>query len=92
MSELLKADLSYKMDKGAKKKKKKRVKKVPKGDMNGDEFEKMFGKPLEEFLEDSEWDIDSLDDMPGLSNRSNVRSAMNKDAPDGIKELEANYL
>lgn len=53
----------------------------------------MFGKPLDEFLEDSEWDLDSLEDIPGLSNRSNVKSAMNNEGGnDGIKELETNYL
>lgn len=27
------------------------------------DFEKMFGKDIDEFLEDSEWDIESMDKM-----------------------------
>ena len=27
------------------------------------DFEKMFGKDIDEFLEDSEWDIESIDKM-----------------------------
>lgn len=27
------------------------------------DFEKMFGKDIDEFLEDSEWDIESVDKM-----------------------------
>lgn len=55
-----------------------------------DEFEKMFGKDIDEFLEDSEWDLNSLDNMSNLSSqRSNVRSALG----DGrIRGLESIYL
>jgi len=30
---------------------------------NDADFEKMFGKDIDEFLEDSEWDIESIDKM-----------------------------
>lgn len=41
------------------------------------DFEKMFGKDIDEFLEDSEFDIDSIDKMSQFSKRSKntIRSA-----------------
>jgi hypothetical protein len=41
-------------------------KRKEKGGKAGDKdanFEKMFGKDIDEFLEDSEWDIESMDKM-----------------------------
>jgi len=34
------------------------------------DFEKMFGKDIDEFLEDSEWDIESIDKMSQFSKGS----------------------
>ena len=34
------------------------------------DFEKMFGKDIDEFLEDSEWDIESMDKMSAFSRGS----------------------
>jgi hypothetical protein len=34
-----------------------------KGGPKDADFEKMFGKDIDEFLEDSEWDIESMDKM-----------------------------
>lgn len=41
------------------------------------DFEKMFGKDIDEFLEDSEWDIESMDKMSQFSKHSKntIRSA-----------------
>lgn len=41
------------------------------------DFEKMFGKDIDEFLEDSEWDIDSIDKMSQFSkgSKNTIRSA-----------------
>ena len=41
------------------------------------DFEKMFGKDIDEFLEDSEWDIESIDKMSQFSKNSKqtIRSA-----------------
>ena len=33
---------------------------------NDADFEKMFGKDIDEFLDDSEWDIESIDKMSQL--------------------------
>jgi len=42
---------------------KKRKEKGGKGGAKDADFEKMFGKDIDEFLEDSEWDIESMDKM-----------------------------
>lgn len=34
------------------------------------DFEKMFGKDIDEFLEDSEWDIESIDKISQFSKHS----------------------
>lgn len=41
------------------------------------DFEKMFGKDIDEFLEDSEWDIESMDKMSAFSrgSKNTIRSA-----------------
>ena len=52
------------------------------------DFEKMFGRDIDEFLEDSEWDIESFDNMSNFS-RGTARSAF----LDGkIRGLENIYL
>lgn len=48
----------------------------------------MFGKDIDEFLEDSDWDIESFDNMSNFS-KGTSRSALN----DGrIRGLESIYL
>ncbi len=39
------------------------------------DFEKMFGKDIDEFLEDSDWDIESFDNMSNFS-KGTSRSAL----------------
>jgi hypothetical protein len=55
--------------------KKKKMAAAGKGGINKDaDFEKIFGRDIEEFLEDSEWDIESLGKMSQMSKNS-FRSA-----------------
>ena len=49
------------------------------------DFEKMFGKDIDEFLDDSEWDIESIDKMSRGSKRSNASAAK-------LRNLEKVYL
>ncbi len=52
------------------------------------DFEKMFGKDIDEFLEDSDWDVESFDNMSQFS-RGTAKSAF----LDGrIRGLESIYL
>ncbi len=52
------------------------------------DFEKMFGKDIDEFLEDSDWDIESFGKMSNFS-KGTSRSAFG----DGrIRGLESIYL
>jgi hypothetical protein len=52
------------------------------------DFEKMFGKDIDEFLEDSDWDVESFDNMSQYS-RGTAKSAF----LDGrIRGLESIYL
>lgn len=55
------------------------------------DFEKMFGKDIDEFLEDSEWDIESIDKMSQFSKNSKntIRSA---DQKNKLRGLEKVYL
>jgi hypothetical protein len=46
-----------------------------KGGAGDPDFEKMFGKDIDEFLEDSEWDIESFENMSHLS-KGTSRSAV----------------
>ena len=41
------------------------------------DFKKMFGKDIDEFLEDSEWDIESMDKMSQFSkgSKGTIKSA-----------------
>jgi hypothetical protein len=54
------------------------------------DFEKMFGKDIDEFLEDSEWDIESIDKMSQFSkgSKNTFRSAQGSK----LKGLEKVYL
>jgi hypothetical protein len=38
--------------------------------MRDGDFEKMFGENIDQFLEDSEWDVDSFDKMSHMSKQS----------------------
>ena len=53
------------------------------------DFEKMFGKDIDEFLEDSDWDIESFDNMSQYS-KGTSRSLYNQDGR--IRGLESIYL
>lgn len=53
------------------------------------DFEKMFGKDIDEFLEDSDWDLESFDKMSQFS-RGTSRSAVS-DAK-RLRGLESIYL
>jgi len=46
---------------------KKRGTRTRKGDATDGDFEKMFGKDIDQFLEESEWDIDSYEKMSQFS-------------------------
>jgi hypothetical protein len=57
---------------------KKRKEKAAGGKVPKDaDFEKMFGKDIDEFLEDSEWDIESMDKMSQFSkgSKGTIKSA-----------------
>ena len=52
------------------------------------DFEKLFGKDIDEFLEDSDWDIESFDRMSNFS-KGTAKSALG----DGrLRGLESIYL
>lgn len=53
------------------------------------DFEKMFGKDIDEFLEDSEWDIESMDKMSQFSKNSKhtIRSAAQAGKLRGLEKL-----
>ncbi len=53
------------------------------------DFEKMFGKDIDEFLEDSDWDIESFDNMSQYS-KGTSRSLYHQDGR--IRGLESIYL
>lgn len=62
------------------------------GKMSKDaDFEKMFGKDIDEFLEDSEWDIESMDKMSQFSrgSKGTIRSAAQAGK---LRNLEKLYL
>ena len=62
--------------------------KKKKGTAGDPDFEKMFGKDIDEFLEDSDWDIESFENMSQYS-RGTAKSAF----LDGrIRGLESIYL
>jgi hypothetical protein len=69
-------------------------KKAASGDKTGKiskdaDFEKMFGKDIDEFLEDSEWDIESIDKMSQFSkgSKNTIRSASNAGKLKGLEKL-----
>jgi len=49
----------------------------------------MFGKDIDEFLEDSEWDIDSIDKMSQFSkgSKNTIRSAAQANKLRGLEKL-----
>ena len=49
----------------------------------------MFGKDIDEFLEDSEWDIESIDKMSQFSrgSKNTIRSASNAGKLKGLEKL-----
>lgn len=49
---------------------KKKAKKARQVGMKDGDFEKMFGENIDQFLEDSEWDVDSFDKMSHMSKGS----------------------
>ncbi len=53
------------------------------------DFEKMFGKDIDEFLEDSEWDIESIDKMSQFSKNSKhtIHSAAQAGKLRGLEKL-----
>ena len=68
--------------------KSKRKGKKMRGGGGDPDFEKMFGKDIDEFLEDSDWDIESFENMSNFS-KGTSRSALH----DGrIRGLESIYL
>ena len=54
------------------------------------DFEKMFGKDIDEFLEDSEWDIESIDKMSQFSKGS--KNTFRISQASKLKGLEKVYL
>lgn len=48
----------------------KKAKKARQVGMKDGDFEKMFGENIDQFLEDSEWDVDSFDKMSHVSKNS----------------------
>ena len=65
-----------------------KLKKKRAGNPGDPDFEKMFGKDIDEFLEDSDWDIESFENMSQYS-RGTAKSAF----LDGrIRGLESIYL
>lgn len=58
------------------------------------DFEKMFGKDIDEFLEDSEWDIESIDKMSQFSkgSKNTIKSASNAGKLKGLEKLYLNRI
>jgi len=69
-------------------KRQKQMKKKGGSNMKDGDFEKMFGKDIDQFLEDSDWDIESFDKMSQFS-RGTARSAANDLK---LKAMEKVYL
>lgn len=62
--------------------------KKPKKGMKDGDFEQMFGKDIDEFLEDSQWDIESFDDdKVSHYSRASGRSGAQK-----LRAIEKTYL
>ena len=71
--------------------KKKRIAGGKPGKISQDaDFEKMFGKDIDEFLEDSEWDIESIDKMSQFSKGS--KNTFRSSQAGKLKGLEKVYL
>lgn len=56
------------------------------------DFEKMFGKDIDEFLEDSEWDIESIDKMSHFSKGSKATIRSSAAVSSRLKGMEKVYL
>lgn len=56
--------------------------------MKDGDFEKMFGENIDQFLEDSEWDVDSFDKM----SRTSGQTAQSHKNEMKLKAMEKNYL
>ena len=67
---------------------KKRGTRTRKGDATEGDFEKMFGKDIDQFLEESEWDIDSYEKMSQFSKASGRNSQNDMK----LKAMEKVYL
>lgn len=59
---------------------------------NDVDFEKMFGKDIDEFLEDSEWDIESIDKMSHFSKGSKATIRSSAAVSSRLKGMEKVYL
>ena len=66
----------------------KRQARTRKGDATDGDFEKMFGKDIDQFLEESDWDIDSYEKMSQYS-RASGRNSQNEQK---LKAMEKVYL
>jgi len=66
----------------------KKAKKARKVGMKDGDFEKMFGENIDQFLEDSEWDVDSFDKMSQTS--KNTTQSVKNDMK--LKAMEKTYL
>lgn len=66
----------------------KKAKKARKIGMKDGDFEKMFGENIDQFLEDSEWDVDSFDKM----SRTSGQTAQSHKNEMKLKAMEKNYL
>ena len=67
----------------------KRRARTRKGDGTDGDFEKMFGKDIDQFLEESDWDIDSYEKMSQFSKASGRNSQQNDQK---LKAMEKVYL
>lgn len=56
--------------------------------MKDGNFEQMFGKDIDQFLEDSDWDIESFDKMSQYSRGTNRSHAQEQK----VKAIEKIYL
>lgn len=62
--------------------------KQKKGGMKDGDFEQMFGKDIDQFLENSEWDIESMDKV-SQNSRGSAGSRQNEMK---LKKMEKLYL
>lgn len=65
-----------------------KMRSMKKGDMNEGDFEKMFGKDIDQYLEESEFDLDEYDRMSQFSRGTGRNSQANVK----LKAMEQVYL